>query len=177
MWGTTTIEHTEFFPPFLAPRGARRPDAVAAATVAPAAAAAAARAVRSCARAGAGGGGTAIPAVRAQVLRAPVQQPRLVRLGGRLRDRRRVRVSLPGGRQRARRTRPHRPLEERLPRRTLEHHGYGSNKLVALARRRALKVFMIFTFRAFANVDFPTIENWFVKRYKNLKSLYNVIYF
>lgn len=128
----TTVERR--LPPSLAPGGPARPDAFAAATVAPAAAAA--RAVRFCVRAGDGGGGggrTAIPAVRAQVLRAPVQQPRPVRLGGRLRDRRRVRVSLPRGGQRARRTRPYRPLEERLSRRTLEYHGYGINKLVALA--------------------------------------------
>jgi len=68
--------------------------------------------------------GTAVPAVRPQVLRAPVQQLGPVRAGGRLRDRRRVRVPLSGGRQRAATARPHRPAQERLLGRALEHHGY-----------------------------------------------------
>jgi len=66
--------------------------------------------------------GTAVPAVRSQVLRAPVQQSRPVRAGGRLRDRRRVRVPVPGGRKRAATARPHRPAQERLSGRALEHY-------------------------------------------------------
>lgn len=58
-----------------------------------AAAAAAAAATRPVRQAG-----TAVPPVRAQVLRTPVQQLGPVRPGRRLRDRRRVRVPLPGGR-------------------------------------------------------------------------------
>lgn len=80
------------------------------------AAAAAARPIRA--------RGTAVPAVRPQVLRAPVQQLGPVRTGGRLRDRRRVRVPLPGGRQRAATARPHRPAQERLLGRALEYHRY-----------------------------------------------------
>lgn len=68
--------------------------------------------------------GTAVPAVRSQVLRAPVQQSRPVRAGGRLRDRRRIRVPFPGGRQRAATAGPHRPAQERLLGRTVEHYRY-----------------------------------------------------
>lgn len=92
--------------------GTRGAGAVVAAAVT--VAAAAAHAVRS--------GGTAVPPVRAKVLRAPVQQPWPVRAGRRLRDRRRVRVPFPGGRKRATATRPHRPSEERLSGRTVEHN-------------------------------------------------------
>jgi len=66
--------------------------------------------------------GTAVPAVRSQVLRAPVQQSGPVRAGGRLRDRRRVRVPFPGGRQREATARPHRQAQERLLGRALEHY-------------------------------------------------------
>lgn len=68
--------------------------------------------------------GTAVPAVRPQVLRAPVQQSGPVRAGGWLRDRRRVRVPVPGSRQRAATARPHRPAQKRLLGRTLEHYRY-----------------------------------------------------
>lgn len=94
--------------------------------VAVAAAAAAARPVRPAARA-------PVPAVRAEVLRAPVQQLGPVRAGRRLRDRRRVRVPFLGGRQRAGTARPHRPPQERLSRRTLEHH-----RLVGRRDKRAV---------------------------------------
>lgn len=86
------------------------------AVAAAAAAAAAARPVRL--------DGAAVPPVRPQVLRAPVQQLGPVRPGGRLRDRRRVRVPVPGGRQRASAARPNRPSQERLSGRALEYHRY-----------------------------------------------------
>lgn len=107
-------------------RGTGGGTSAAAAAVVVSAAAAAARPLRPAGRA-------PFPAVRAQVLRAPVQQLGPVRAGRRLRDRRRVRVPFPGGRQRAGTARPHRPPQERLSGRTLEHHrlvdtlGWGNN--------------------------------------------------
>lgn len=94
--------------------------------VAAAAAAAAARPVRL--------DGTAVPPVRAQVLRASVQQPGPVRPGRRLRDRRRVRVPVPGGRQRASTARPDRPPQERLSGRALEHHRCDCAIICCVAR-------------------------------------------